>query len=333
MPGPLVSFIVVNWNSGPLLRACLDAIAAQTWQAYEVIVVDNASSDGSADLPCFAQDQWTRITLHENTGFAFANNRGLASASGAYVALVNNDVILAPDWAERMVGALEARPAAGSAACRVLQFRDPERLDSAGCDYLLLGSVMYWHDFPANGVGNGTHHPMGACASAALYRHSALDCTGFLNEPFFCYYEDTDLALRLLLFGYETVYVNDAVARHHGSATGRERSTFHVFHLRRNAEYTYWINMVAGFAWRYLPLHAAFEAAALADACVHGKGWTVLKAKASFLRHLPWVKAERRRLRVRLEAAGEWSAAQKRLSEQPSGLLTIGRRWGGKAWR
>ena len=130
-----------------------------------------------------------------------------------------------------------------------------------------------------------------------MYRRSAIEQAGFFHDRYFAYYEDTDLALRLILHGYECAYVHEAVAVHRGSATGVRQSRFHVFHLRRNIEYLFWVDMVGSLAWRFLLPHLIYETIAFGGALLKGQGLTVLRAKAAVMRNIGWVFAERRKLR------------------------------------
>ena len=312
-PQPHVSFLIVNWNGGPMLRACLDSIAAQTFRDYEVIVVDNGSTDGSADLPHFGQPGWSLHRRAENAGFSAANNQAFAAARGEWIALVNNDVLLEADWLARMLERGEAAPQAGSVACRLLQLDDPTRLDSAGFAFFSCATVRAWYGAPEATFDHLHHAPLGAVAAAALYRRSALERTGLFHPEYFAYYEDTDLALRLHAFGYGCVYAAEARARHRGSATGGRGSAFTQYQLRRNVEYLYWVDMVGGLAWRYLIPHLLYELCSLLAALPRGRLGNVLRAKREAWRNRGWIRSERARLRANLQAAGAWPSAQRRL--------------------
>jgi len=304
------SCIVVNWNGGAMLRECLASIHEQDFVDREVILVDNGSTDGSWEA---AQRDFPEIVVlreSENLGFAEANNRAFRVARGEFIALVNNDVVLRPGWLREMVSALHAHPEAGSAACLVVQAGKTERIDSAGFDLYGCASVQNWRGCPASSKGNSSHRPLGAVASAALYRRSAVDRAGFFHPEYFCYCEDTDLAVRLVLWGHPTVFVPAALAVHRGSQTGKARSDFFVFHLRRNIEYLYWVDMVGYLAWLNLPLHLAYEALAFAGSLSHGQAGVVLRAKRAALENWRWVALSRRKLRQDLERAGQFERAQ-----------------------
>ncbi|MDH5672058.1 MAG: glycosyltransferase family 2 protein [Myxococcales bacterium] len=313
MNGPRVSFLVVNHNGRDVLGACLASIRGQRGVSFELLLVDNGSSDGSLQQVTPRNNERI-LRLGENLGFAEGNNRAFAEARGEFVALVNNDATLAPDWAWHLVEALLTHPEAGAAAGRTLQHDDPERLDSAGFEFFSCVSCTSYQGLAAEHFRHRAHRPFGAAASAALYRRSAIEASGLFHPEFFCFYEDTDLALRLLLHGFDTVYVDAAVAWHRGSHTAKRHSPFHTYHLRRNSEFVYWINMQGRLALLHLPYHLVHEWLSTASAATRGQLPEALRAKRDALRALPWIVHQRHELRRKLERAGPLSAAQARLS-------------------
>lgn len=308
--GPTVTFIVVNYNGGDQLGRCLDSIAGQTLTDFEVQVFDNGSTDGSLRALERRDGRFVATRLGSNLGFAAANNRAAEVARGRYLALLNNDAWLEPDWAERMVAALEAHPDAGAAACRIVQAANPDALDSAGFDLYGCVSCEAWRGLGPGRIDRGSHRPFGPVAAAAVYRRDAFFEVGGFHDEYFCYYEDTDLAVRLALFGWPTVYVHDAVAHHAGSQTAGDHSGFHVFHLRRNTELLFWVDMVGALAWFHLPSHLAFELGAFGRAVKDGQAGVVLRAKLDAVRKVGWILAERRRLASQLKEKGRWRAGQ-----------------------
>jgi GT2 family glycosyltransferase len=285
--------VIPNWNGAAWLTGCLDSLAAQTLPPAEVVVVDNGSTDGSLELLAGRPPPVRTIALGRNTGFAFAANRGLEAAESEFVALVNTDVVLEPDWLERMANALREHPEAATAACKMVDLRDPGVLYDTG-DFLRRdGACEQRGRFERDdGSFDRPGEAFSACAGAALYRRAAVLEVGGFDERFFAYLEDVELGLRLRLRGWTCRY-EPAVARHAGGATsGRlrrpllgwvERNTLLLvakwFPLR-------WVPYVlyrqAGWAW-----HAARERRLRA----HWEG-----ARAA-LRELPAVLRERAGLR------------------------------------
>lgn len=212
--------VVPNWNGRRWLDGLLASLEAQTRPAAEVIVVDNGSTDGSLEWLA-ARDGVRAIALGRNTGFAFAVNRGVEAAApdAEAIALVNTDVVLAPDWLERAVGRLERDERLGAVATKMVLMRSPDVIDDAG-DVLRRDGVaeQRGHGRPDGPRFSSPGEVFAACGGAAVYRRSAFDGVGGLDERLFAYLEDVDLGLRLRLAGWSCAY-EPAVARHarHGS--------------------------------------------------------------------------------------------------------------------
>jgi GT2 family glycosyltransferase len=317
MLGPLVSVIVVNYNGASVLADCVRSIIGQDYARVELWVVDNGSSDGSDRLPELAAANVRVLRLGSNLGFAEANNRAIADSTGELIALVNNDVVLESSWISAMVEALGRAPQAGAAAGRTLQAARPELIDAAGFMFFSCCSAYSYRDRRADAQPTSRKPPFGPVASAAMYRRTALDVAGCFEPEYFCYYEDTDLAVRLVLFGYDTVYVHAAIALHRGSFTVGAYSDFHVYHLRRNAEYLYWSDMVGPLALVHLPFHLLHEGSSFVAALSRGQAGAVLRAKRDALSRAGWILARRRALAQRLAAEGVTpSAARTRLTRR-----------------
>ena len=151
---------------------------------------------------------------------------------------------------------------------------------------------------------------IGACVIALLWlimidvihteRRAAIERVGLFHPEYFAYYEDTDLAMRLTLFGLRCRYLNDAVGYHLGSATGKQYSDFHRYHLRRNVELLYWVNMVGSLVWRHLASHLAYELFAFTGMLVRGQGGVFLRAKRDAFKLIPWIRRQRKLLREQL---------------------------------
>lgn len=226
---PLVRVIIVNYNGGAWLRRAVDGLLAQTFTAFEAVVVDNASSDGSLDtLPQDARLSVLRLT--DNVGFAAANNRGAAGAQGRWIAALNPDAVPEADWLERLLAAAQADPETPFFGSTQLCAADPERYDGTG------DGLTFW-GFPWRGeLGEPVRNPHPAgwvvspCAAAALYDRLWFERLGGFDEALFCYLEDVDLGLRCWLAGGRCRQVGDAVVHHAGSAiTGSEFTLYHSY--------------------------------------------------------------------------------------------------------
>lgn len=296
-----VAVVVPNWNGRRWLERCLEGLAAQTTPAAEVIIVDNGSTDGSTAMPAPDGLPLRIIELGRNTGFAFAANRGLEAAGTPAVALVNTDVVLAPDWIERTSKTLAADDRLAAVACKMVQMDDPQRLYDTG-DFLRRDGVCEQRGrFELDdGRFDAPGRAFAACAGAALYRRDAVTAIGGFDERLFSYLEDVDLGLRLALAGWLCAY-EPVCARHAGGGSAWQLDPGVEHWIERNtlllvakAFPLRWAPQVAyrqlGWAWH------AFQKRRLR---VH------LGGALAALRALPAVLAERRRLRARAVVAVE----------------------------
>jgi GT2 family glycosyltransferase len=222
-PG-LVTVVVPNYNGNDYLQECLESVRAQTYEPLEMIVVDDASTDGSADRLGTSYPEMQLICLRRNSGFARAANQGIAASRGEIVALLNNDAVAEPHWVAELVAALGRHPDAGSAASKVLLRHPPGVLNSAGDVFLRTGvpdNRGAWE--PDDGRYDDEVEVFGASGAALAYRRSMLADVGIFDERLFMYCEDVDLAFRAQIAGYRCVYAPRAIVRHRLSASGGGR--------------------------------------------------------------------------------------------------------------
>jgi GT2 family glycosyltransferase len=268
-----VSVIVVTWNGRHHLLECLDSLAAQSWRDFEVVLVDNGSTDGSADFVT-ARYPWVKVVaLPENTGFARGNNVGLENAVGEYVVTLNNDTWVDPGWLAALVAAANAHPEAGMVSSRICSYADPEVIDSMGVkmtgDGMSRGAYRN-RRFRQLGL-SGTIEILLPSACAALYRRSMIEEIGFFDEDFFAYCEDTDLGLRGRHSGWTAVVSTDAVVRHKYSGTGGAFTPTKLYLVERNH---YWVALknlpLSSLLW--LPAHTFWRYLMQARILVAGRG-------------------------------------------------------------
>jgi GT2 family glycosyltransferase len=216
---PPVSVIIVNWNHGPLLPGCLNALLAQEYPCLDITVVDNASQDGS---PAWIADHYPAVrlwALPENRGFAAALNWGVDRTQGKLILSLNPDVTVTERFVAELVQALVQDIGIGIVAPKLLQAEEPARLDSTG---LFVDRRRRPYDRGQGERDLAQYDTMlevfGACGAAALYRRSMLADLAvdgeYFDEVFFTYYEDADLAWRAQLQGWRAVYAPRAVALH-----------------------------------------------------------------------------------------------------------------------
>ena len=282
----LVTIIIVNWNGRLLLADCIDGIQKQTFRQFDTIVVDNGSEDDSVAFVSSTYPEVKLISLKRNLGFAKANNIAIQNSRSKYVALINNDAHVEPDWLGNLVYALENSPEAGLAASKMVYADNPAIIDRAGDGYSVAGAGIL------RGRGeDATHYNkpawiFGACAGAALYRKDMLAEIGLFDEDFFLLYEDVDLSFRAQLNGYRCLYVPDAVVYHMATKSIGYDSAKSVYYGHRNLEWTYIQNMPKKLIFRTIGPHFLYIIFALIFFFLIGHGKTYLKAKKDALKGL-----------------------------------------------
>ncbi|MCX7897482.1 MAG: glycosyltransferase family 2 protein [Rhodocyclaceae bacterium] len=283
------SVIIVNYNGGEYVLRCLAALRAQTRRDFALIVVDNASSDGSCERLAALYPEARLIAARRNLGFAGAVNLALKEIDTPWFALLNPDAFPDADWLANLLTA--AQCASGDVAAfgsQLLSYANPQRLDGIGDAYHVSG--LPWR------IGHGRikclrdempREIFSPCAAAALYRTEAVRAVGGFDEALFCYLEDVDLGFRLRLTGHRCFYVPSARVAHIGSAITGRRSDFQIYHGHRNVVRVFVKNMPSVLFWLFLPAHLAMNLITLLTLAWKGHGNAVWRAKRDALRDLP----------------------------------------------
>lgn len=250
-----VTVIIVNYNSGVRLKRAIACLAAQTFTDFDIIVVDNASLDGSAEALDGEALRLQIIVNAENLGFAAANNQAAKLAAGEWLAFLNPDAYPDPDWLEQLIAATARYPQADAFGSTQVNAADEMLLDGAGDGYLFCGLPYRGHFGWPLAKLPGEGECFAPCAAAALYRRSTFEALGGFDESFFCYGEDVDLGFRLRLAGGRAVQVARARVLHEGSGVTGRRSDFTLYHGHRNRVWTFVKNMPTPLLWPALPFH------------------------------------------------------------------------------
>jgi GT2 family glycosyltransferase len=248
---PLCSIVIPSYNGRSFLATCLASVTEHLPQGrpwiVEIIVVDDASTDGTAE---WVRDRfpWIRLVkLDRNGGFCAAANAGIAAARGDFIQLLNNDTEVTSGWLEAGLAPF-SDPTVGSVAPLVLVRSAPDRVDSAGDSYTLAGwpvkrghgqSASRWIDRPVEDV-------FAASGSSAFYRALAVRHVGGFDPLLGSYYEDVDLGFRLRWAGYRCVYTARCRVLHEISATYNHTRASLQRRMARNAELVFWSNMPRG---------------------------------------------------------------------------------------
>jgi len=248
-----ISIIIVSWNARDFLRDCLNSIRKSGGsRVREVILVDNASTDGSPEMVAEEFPEITLVRSKENLGFARANNLGLKQASGSYLALINSDVVVHPGCFEQLVSFLETHPEAGLVGPKVLgndgqlqrTCRRFPTIWNTTCRTLALDDVFSrWPLFSGREMRHWDHNAtaevetLNGCVWMA--RRQAVEEVGGLDEQFFFYAEDVDWCKRFKDAGWKVVFVPEATATHFGGGSSGNASLRYSIEMLR-ANLIYW---------------------------------------------------------------------------------------------
>ena len=255
-----VTIVIPNYNGKHFMEPCLSSLSEQTYKDFHILVVDNASSDGSIEYMEENYPDIELIKLQKNYGFSKAVNIGIQHSRTPYVILLNNDTTVDTRYVEEMVKAIEKSPKIFSVSSKMIQMYHPELIDSAGDLYTLSG----W------GVCRGCGRPVSnytkydeiftACAGAAIYRRSVFDEIGYFDENHFAYLEDIDIGYRARIYGYYNMYCPTALVYHVGSGTsGSKYNSFKVKLAARNNLYLNYKNMPAlKLVLNFIPLDIGY---------------------------------------------------------------------------
>lgn len=213
-----VTVVIPNYNGKEYLKGCLDSLLKGS-EVPRILVVDNGSSDGSAEMMRDNYPDVQVMALGSNTGFCHAVNAGIRAAKTRFVLLLNNDIVVDRDCVKCLYEAILQNAGAFSVQAKMLSMKDPGVIDDAG-DYY---SAMGWA-FARGKAKNAEFYErpekiFSACAGAAIYRRKVFEKIGYFDERHFCYLEDVDVGYRARIYGFENLYDPRAIVWHAGSAS------------------------------------------------------------------------------------------------------------------
>ena len=279
MSAPRVSVIIVSWNALPLLQQCLPSVVATDYPNLEIILADNASTDGSADWVAETFPS-VRVVRHpENWLFARGNNAALPHATGRYVVLLNNDVEVPPHWLDPLVDLMERLPDVAAVQPKLLQFTHRDRFEYAGASGGFLDRLGYPFTRGRlvrtmerdHGQYDDARDVFWATGAALMLRRTALDAVGALDERFEMHMEEIDLCWRLQRHGYRVRVEPSSEVYHIGGASLPQGSPRKAYYNHRNSLLMLYKNL-SPTAWRRVfPQRAALDAAIALQAVAGGR--------------------------------------------------------------
>ncbi len=232
---PLVSIVIVTYNGGSFVSRCLDSVRKCRYRPIEVIVVDNASMDETADILLEISERWHEVKVIKNDtnqGYGGGNNVGIMSARGKYVILLNDDTVVQENWIEPIVTAFEGDDSISAIQPRILLLNEPELHDE-------IGSSPTWTGFlrhigvraPAVEQGLAVREIFSGKGAALALRRSTLDEIGLLDESYFAYFEENDLCWRIWLVGSRVLYTPASTVYHEGAGTWSRNPKWNLVRL------------------------------------------------------------------------------------------------------
>lgn len=252
---PNVTVLILNFNGRDDLVTCLESLAELTYpqERTEILVVDNGSTDGSADYVASHFPDVRLIRLPENVGFAKGNNVGVEAATGEYIALLNNDMRVDPEWLSALVDVIETDPDVAAVGSKILTW-DGDDIDFVGGTVNFYGMGFQPQDKEA--LADGTiREVLFACGGAMLIKRDVFIDVGGFDEDYFAYFEDVDLGWRLWVLGHRVLLAPRSVTYHRGHTTGKKFATERRALLyERNALYTILKNYEEETLNRVLPV-------------------------------------------------------------------------------
>lgn len=291
---PLMSIVIVNYNGLRHLRECLDSIHAQDFRDFEVVFVDNASSDGSIEFMRANFPQAVLVRSEANLGFAGGNNLGFKHSRGELVFLLNNDTRLAPDALRKLAEAAAERPDVGVFSAFLINYADESLSDSGGDTVYTNGFVAALGGYPVE-IFNRRRLIASACGAAAMFRMPLLRKTGGFDEDFFLNFEDLDLSFRCRHLGESILFLPEARVYHKGSASlGGKTSRLSVYYSERNQAWFLVKNFPAVFLARALPFLLLSKTLRLWQSARRGQLGAYFSANIHGIAGLPRMLAKRR---------------------------------------
>lgn len=232
MQKSLVSVIIVNWNGGIVFEECLASLSKITYPNWELIIVDNGSTDGS-DLiyKKFSnlKNKSRLIKNAKNVGFAKANNKGYEKSTGEFILLLNNDTKVEKDFLIKMVNKLESDPTVGVIQPKIYLMDQPNYLDNAGSFFTLSGFLVHWgfgqHDSGEFNKEQVVFSVKGACL---LTKRKIIEKVGLFDSDFVSYFEETDFCHRVWLLGLSSLYFPKTFIKHKVGYTSKKLDVFSV---------------------------------------------------------------------------------------------------------
>ena len=226
----LVSIIIVNWNAKTFLKECIESLLSQSFTDYEIILVDNASSDDSVN---FIKEHFPQVKIiqnKDNVGFAEGNNIGIKNSTGNIIALFNPDAVADKKWLSILVDTLQSSEKIAATTGKMYYLGDKYGKDAVFCTW---SKIAPYSATPTNFYENEPLAKVDYLSGAAMViKRDVLDKIGLMDSDYFLYFEETDLCARMIRAGYDLMYVPDAIVWHAVSPLSNSENK--VYYMERS---------------------------------------------------------------------------------------------------
>lgn len=254
---PFVSVIIVNFNNKILLNNCLLSVFKSDYPSFEVVLVDNASSDNSVDFvrSHFSNTNLVLIQNKVNLGFAGGNNVGIGSSRGEYLFFLNNDTEVDENWLKQSIKLMSSDPCIGACQCKLLRLKERKKFDGAGgyVDRFISPIIKGTQEYDY-GQYDQNYEIFWAKGAAFAVKKKVLDEVGYFDNDYFLEYEETDLCWRIWLCGYRILFAPRSIVYHAGSASISRKKLKVYYYFHRNHIATILKNYELKNIVRYLPV-------------------------------------------------------------------------------
>ncbi|MDP3948293.1 MAG: glycosyltransferase family 2 protein [bacterium] len=293
------SVIIPNWNGSELLKDCLNSLAEQTFKNFEIILVDNGSTDNSLEYVKNHFPQVRVISLEKNFGFAKAINEGVKASNTEYVVFLNNDTSVDKDWLKSLILCADSHPEVISVNSKLLNFYDKKIIDGVGILINEVGQArsIGWQEKDKNQY-NSEQYIFGATGGASLFRRDDLIKVGLFDERYFMYSEEVDFSFRAQFLGYKSIFCPEAVVYHKHKATSKKLPAYIEYWQFRNMTQTIIKDFPAGILfkkWRWLKI-TLVHLNTIFYQLKNGFFWPPVLADLWIILHLPQLLSERRKI-------------------------------------
>lgn len=260
---PLISVVMLNWNGLEDTKRCIGTLRENTYPNFEIIIVDNGSKDGSKEW-LKKQDDVVLVDLPENLGVTGGHNKGYEAAKGEFIANLNNDTVVDPDWLWALYRPMEKDKKIAVVGGKAYEWNDDNPKYNESNDFFTYQVVDLYGGYAHTMRGGETETNVNSISTVgALMRRSAIEKVGYFDNDFFAYYDETDQFARFKRAGYKVIYTPDAKLWHMIGGSTRGFPYFYLYHMHRNRFMFAVKNYDKEYLWKFLRIYTRDSMAGL----------------------------------------------------------------------